>query len=147
LELLNATAKGENMTTKLDAIGLVVADLRTAVIFYQRLGLDFGDLAEAEGHAEADLGGMRLMLDTVEGILAFDPAYTPARGGPRASLAFRCQSPAGVDELYGALTDAGAHGHKEPWDAFWGQRYAQLRDPDGNGVDLYAQLRPISDGQ
>ena len=24
--------------------------------------------------------------------------------------------------------------------AFWGQRYATLRDPDGNGVDLFAAL-------
>ncbi len=26
------------------------------------------------------------------------------------------------------------------WDAFWGQRYAILHDPDGNGVDLFAPL-------
>ena len=35
---------------------------------------------------------------------------------------------------------AGYDGHKEPWDAFWGQRYAQLRDPDGNDVSLFAPL-------
>jgi uncharacterized glyoxalase superfamily protein PhnB len=35
---------------------------------------------------------------------------------------------------------AGFHGEKEPWDAFWGQRYAQLHDPDGVPVDLYASL-------
>ena len=28
----------------------------------------------------------------------------------------------------------------DPWDAFWGQRYAQLRDPDGVRVDLYVTL-------
>jgi uncharacterized glyoxalase superfamily protein PhnB len=38
------------------------------------------------------------------------------------------------------LIRAGATPHTEPWDAFWGQRYAQLRDLDGNGVDLYATL-------
>src|SRR6476469_218148 len=27
-----------------------------------------------------------------------------------------------------------------PWDAFWGQRYAQLADPNGVHVELYAQL-------
>lgn len=27
-----------------------------------------------------------------------------------------------------------------PWDAFWGQRYAQLQDPTGVPVDLYAPL-------
>jgi uncharacterized glyoxalase superfamily protein PhnB len=33
---------------------------------------------------------------------------------------------------------AGRSGDEEPWDAFWGQRYAQLRDPNGVAVDLYA---------
>jgi uncharacterized glyoxalase superfamily protein PhnB len=31
-------------------------------------------------------------------------------------------------------------GLKAPWDAFWGQRYAFLQDPDGNRVDLFAPL-------
>jgi catechol 2,3-dioxygenase-like lactoylglutathione lyase family enzyme len=29
------------------------------------------------------------------------------------------------------LVDAGAESHKEPWDALWGQRYAQVKDPTG----------------
>jgi uncharacterized glyoxalase superfamily protein PhnB len=29
----------------------------------------------------------------------------------------------------------------EPWDAFWGQRYAVVHDPDGNGVDLFCPLK------
>ena len=39
------------------------------------------------------------------------------------------------------LVAAGGRGHKEPWDAFWGQRYAEVLDPDGNVVDLFAPLR------
>jgi uncharacterized glyoxalase superfamily protein PhnB len=38
------------------------------------------------------------------------------------------------------LTDAGFTWTKEPYDAFWGQRYANLADPDGNVVDLFAPL-------
>jgi uncharacterized glyoxalase superfamily protein PhnB len=45
-----------------------------------------------------------------------------------------------VDKRYGELVAAGYEGHKEPWDAFWGMRYAVLHDPDGNGVDLFAAL-------
>ena len=37
-----------------------------------------------------------------------------------------------------ALTDAGFKAVKEPWEAFWGQRYAAVADPDGNQVDLFA---------
>ena len=45
-----------------------------------------------------------------------------------------------MDERYEQVTAAGFVGEKEPWDAFWGQRYAQLRDPDGVPVDLFAPL-------
>ncbi|WP_205861634.1 VOC family protein [Planosporangium flavigriseum] len=64
--------------------------------------------------------------------------WTPVQGDPRVSLAFRCDSPEEVDRTYGALTEAGYHGYKKPWDAFWGQRYAVVHDPDGNSVDLFA---------
>jgi uncharacterized glyoxalase superfamily protein PhnB len=131
------------MTAKLDAIGLVVADLKVAIKFYELLGLDFGDQPDEEGHghAEADLGeGMRVLLDSIAGMQSFDPTYKAASGDPRVALAFRCSSPAAVDELYAKLVAAGATAHKEPWDAVWGQRYAQVRDLDGNGVDLYAPI-------
>ena len=38
------------------------------------------------------------------------------------------------------LADAGFTGRKEPYDAFWGQRYATVADPDGNAVDIFAPL-------
>jgi uncharacterized glyoxalase superfamily protein PhnB len=128
---------------RLDAVGIVVSDLRRAVAFYRLLGAPFLEGAEdsEHGHAEARLeGGVRLLLDTEEGILSFDPGWRRASGSPSVSVAFRCDSPAAVNELYSRALGAGAKGHKEPWDAFWGQRYAQVRDPDGNGVDLYADL-------
>jgi uncharacterized glyoxalase superfamily protein PhnB len=51
-----------------------------------------------------------------------------------------CASPAEVDEVYARIVAAGFTSEMEPFDAFWGQRYATLRDPDGNGVDLFAAL-------
>jgi len=42
--------------------------------------------------------------------------------------------------VYAELLDAGGAAHKEPWDAFWGQRYAQVKDPDGTVIDLFATL-------
>lgn len=36
--------------------------------------------------------------------------------------------------------EAGIGGHLPPWDAFWGQRYAVVHDPDGTPVDLFAGL-------
>jgi catechol 2,3-dioxygenase-like lactoylglutathione lyase family enzyme len=130
------------MAPRVDAIGLVVADMSRSLSFYRRLGLDFPDGAESEPHVEAQLaGGLRLLLDTVETIRSFDPQWrAPKGGGPKTALAFACDSPAEVDKVYADLVAAGYEGHKEPWDAFWGQRYAMIHDPDGNGVDLFAPL-------
>jgi uncharacterized glyoxalase superfamily protein PhnB len=81
------------------------------------------------------------MLDAEASILSFDPGWSPPSGGYRVAVAFGCDSPAEVDALYAELTAAGTRGRREPWDAFWGQRYAQVEDPDGNVVDLFAPLR------
>lgn len=127
------------MTPHLDLIGLVVADLPRSLAFYRRLGLPIPPDADAEPHVEVTLpGGLRLAWDTVETIRSFDPDWAPPTGGARISLAFRCDSPAEVDANYAELTAAGYVGHLPPWDAFWGQRYAVLLDPDGNSVDLFA---------
>jgi catechol 2,3-dioxygenase-like lactoylglutathione lyase family enzyme len=129
------------MTARLDLIGLVVADMARSLAFYRRLGFDIPPEADGEPHVEAGLpGGLRIAWDTVDTIRSFDPGWTPPTGGHRVSLAFACADPAEVDARYRAFIDAGYDGHKEPWDAFWGQRYAIVLDPDGNSVDLFAAL-------
>lgn len=129
------------MTPRLEVVEVVVQDMAASLAFYRRLGLDFAEGAESEDHVEAELGGgLRLALDTVEVIRSFDEAWSPPAGGHRMALAFNCGAPAAVDETYRELVQAGAESHKEPWDAFWGMRYAQLHDPDGNVVDLFARL-------
>jgi uncharacterized glyoxalase superfamily protein PhnB len=97
--------------------------------------------AEGHGHVETRLpGGLRFTLDTEESIRSLDPGWIPPAGGHRATIAFLCDSPADVDRLYEQLVEAGTPSYKPPWDAFWGQRYAQVKDPDGNVVDLFAPL-------
>ena len=129
------------MAITFNAIGIVAADMAASLAFYRKLGLSIPAEADDAPHAEASLpGGVRLMWDTLETINSFDPEFSPAKGDGRISLAFQCADPAEVDATYAAMTAAGYEGHKQPWDAFWGQRYAVLHDPDGNGVDLYAPL-------
>jgi catechol 2,3-dioxygenase-like lactoylglutathione lyase family enzyme len=129
------------MTPVLDCFGIVVADMAAALAFYRRLGLELPATADTEGHVEFTLpGGLRIAWDTVDTIRSFDPDWTPPTGGHRMSLAFLLPAPAEVDRLYADLVAAGYHGHREPWDAFWGQRYAVVLDPDGNCVDLFARL-------
>lgn len=122
---------------ELNAIGIVAADLGRSISFYRLLGVDF---PEEDGHIEATLpSGVRLMLDSEEVVRSFRPDWSRETGNQLA-LAFECASPADVDETYARVVAAGFEGELEPFDAVWGQRYAQLRDPDGVGVDLYAPL-------
>lgn len=128
-------------TPTLDAFGLVVTDMEQSLTFYRRLGLPIPDGAQTAPHVEVRLpGGTRLLFDTVETIRSFDPAWEPAAGGARMSVAFACADPGEVDAVHAELVAAGYRSHLDPFDAVWGQRYATVLDPDGNPVDLFASL-------
>lgn len=129
------------MTIRFDAIGLIVSDMTATLDFYRTLGLEIPEDGDGEGHVEAKLpGGIRIMWDTVEVVRSFSK-WEPPTGGHRMSLAFLCGAPAEVDSKYTELIAAGHRGHLAPFDAFWGQRYATVLDPDGNPVDLFATLQ------
>jgi uncharacterized glyoxalase superfamily protein PhnB len=129
------------VTPRIEAFSVVVSDMPRALAFYRKLGLEFPEGAETEGHVEAQLpGGLRYMLDTESVMKMFDAEWTRPSGGHAVGGAFRCDSPEEVDRAYADLLAAGGSPHKEPWDAFWGHRYAQLKDPDGTVIDLFAPL-------
>ena len=122
----------------LAAIGIVTRDMKSSVRFYRLLGVDVPD--PVDDHLDATLpGGIRLMWDALELIRQLDPDWTEPKGH-RMSLAFECSSPGDVDATHARVVSAGFRSKKDPWDAFWGQRYAQVIDPDDNVVDLYAEL-------
>jgi len=124
----------------LDLVGIITRDMKASLEFYRWLGLDIPKDGEDEPHVETTTpSGLRVAWDTVELVQQIEPAWTEPSGGHRMSLAFLCSSPGEVDATYDRLAALG-HGHKEPWDAFWGQRYATVKDPDGNHVDLFAPL-------
>lgn len=73
-------------------------------------------------------------------MLQTNPNWKEPTGDNRISLQFAYKTPAEVDETHNKLVVAGYKSFKEPWDAFWGQRFAQVIDPDGNNVGLFAPL-------
>jgi catechol 2,3-dioxygenase-like lactoylglutathione lyase family enzyme len=123
---------------ELEAIGITTSDLSASLRFYGLIGVAVPD--PDEDHVEAHVpGGLSLMWDTEELIRRIEPDL-PSPVRKRMVLAFRCADAADVDATYHRVVDAGFEGKNEPWDAFWGQRFAYLHDPDGNIVALFAPL-------
>ena len=123
-----------------DMVGMVVKDMGKALAFYRELGLDIAPGQDAEPYVQVITpNGYRISWNAESMVREIDPTWqTPV--GQRVSLGFKCDSPADVDILYARLTETGYAGHMPPWDAFWGQRYAVIFDPDGCTVELFAPL-------
>ncbi len=123
-----------------DLIGIVVQNMADSLAFYRLLGLSLPPEADQEAHVEWHTpGGFRIAWDTQALMASIHGEWQPPVGH-RMVLAFRCDTPAVVDDLYQKIVAAGYKGYKPPWDAFWGQRYAVVQDPDGNLIDLFAPL-------
>ena len=123
----------------LAAIGIVTKDMKESVRFYRLLGVDVTD--PVDDHLDATLpSGVRLMWDALDLIKQLEPDWEEPRGHRRIGLAFECSSPGDVDATHARVVKAGFRSKKGPWDAFWGQRYAEVIDPDDNVVDLFAEL-------
>jgi uncharacterized glyoxalase superfamily protein PhnB len=125
------------MKLKWDYIGVVSSDLARSVDFYRLVGIPLPDAED--DHVEVELeNGMRFALDSLELMKSLGHWEEPI--GHRMGIGINAETPAGVDEAYQAIVAAGFEGKTQPFDAFWGQRYAQVLDPDGNPVDIYAAL-------
>lgn len=121
-------------------IDIVVADMAAALNFYRVLGLDIPEGEEGEDQVQvATPGGATLGFVTEVAMRQVDPTW-PQPVGQRVTFACRCDTPEELDATFARVTGAGYTAIKEPWDAFWGQRYAMLRDADGNRVDLFAAI-------
>ena len=124
---------------RFEYIGMIAKDMAATLRFYRLLGMDIPEGVDQEGHVEAALTDLRVAWDTEALIKQIYPDWQPPTG-QRIGVGFLCDSPAEVDDLYNRVVAAGYEGYKAPWDAFWGQRYAVVTDPDGNHVDLFAPL-------
>ncbi len=131
---------------RLDQLNLVVGDLAASRAFYARLGLDFTEEPEttwAPHHASARAGdataGVDLDLDSTSFAQVWDRGWP---GGPGVVLGFKVETRREVDDLVGELRTEGVAVQQDPYDAFWGARYAVVSDPDGNGVGIMSPPDP-----
>lgn len=125
---------------KLDAIGITSSDMVASAKFYALLGFSFASFAPDAKHLEpiTAAGDVRLMIDdkalieSITGAAPMPPTHS--------SFAMKCADAKEVDAVVAAIGAAGFSVVKRPWDAFWGQRYAIVADPDGYMVDVFAWM-------
>jgi uncharacterized glyoxalase superfamily protein PhnB len=55
-------------------------------------------------------------------------------------LGFHVDTRQAVDDLVAEMAAAGSAVQQQPWDAFWGARYAVVSDPDGNAVGIMSPI-------
>jgi uncharacterized glyoxalase superfamily protein PhnB len=126
-------------------IHLTVADMASALDFYRRVGLAVPDDETETGHVELDLGGgAHLAFSTHAVTTMYDLGWRQPGRPSGAVLQFQLVSRDAVDVLFGELTGAGYHGHLPPIDAFWGNRYAEVDDADGNTVGFHSPTDPAT---
>jgi catechol 2,3-dioxygenase-like lactoylglutathione lyase family enzyme len=125
---------------QLNAVGVTSKDFAKTLKFYTLLGFDF-EVKEAEAHhieSKTSNGSCKLMIDDpqiVHDIIGEDP-----RPSNCSAFALEFTTPKEIDAICKSVAAEGFKIVKEPWDAFWGQRYAIVEDPDGYKVDLYCNL-------
>jgi catechol 2,3-dioxygenase-like lactoylglutathione lyase family enzyme len=124
----------------INAVSVTTRDMTRSVAFYEALGFDFTGVDTTTDHVEplAAPGATRLMIDgagLIRSITGTDP-----KPATHSGFALLCATPAEVDAAAAKVAAAGFSVVKQPWDAFWGQRYAILADPAGYQIDLFAPL-------
>jgi catechol 2,3-dioxygenase-like lactoylglutathione lyase family enzyme len=125
-----------------------VGDMAATVAFYGRLGIPFAEGAEKHPFVSVTLdNGVALAFATHVITRAYDRSFQPPSGRTPNCLQFDVASRAETDKIYGELTAAGYKGHLAPHDAFWGARYAEVLDPDGNLVGFQSPVDPAKRGR
>ncbi len=123
----------------LTAIGIACENIEDSLKFYELLGFNFEKLGKDHYEATTKLG-LRIMLDSYRLLEEINPNWQRPVS-PGITLCFEREEIDHVDDVTATLKNNGYEVIKEPWDAFWGQRYASVKDPNGNQVDIFANIK------
>jgi len=112
---------------------LLTRDLPRLVGFYET-ALDATVDYRFAGGDEDDYVSLRVGAASLG--IGRDPGAPDAAAGDRIALWLYVDD---VDEVFARWTEAGGDAVQAPADMPWGERVAQVRDPDGNLVNLGAE--------
>ena len=116
-------------------VNLIVTDLERAKEFWTVLGFPW----TPRGHPSAAVigfdSGMNLVVHQPDFARHWDPAFAgPSAGSTVVDI--NVASREAVDDLHDRAVAAGFASSVEPWDTFFGARYAIVCDDDGHRIGL-----------
>jgi uncharacterized glyoxalase superfamily protein PhnB len=130
-------------------LNLVARDVAATVEFYRLLGFSILDekiwrTDSGSHHTEgATLGGtFEIEIDSPALASVYNAGYHADSEACATVIGFRLPTREAVDDFYGDLIRAGYRGRQQPYDTFWGARYAIVADPDGRDVGLMSPSEP-----
>jgi PhnB protein len=92
-------------------------------------------------HANLEMFGGEVMLHDEFPEFGGDVLAPSTRGGASMAVNINLKTPADVDAATARAEEAGAAVIMKPEDAFWGARYARIRDPFGHIWAFNAALK------
>jgi len=126
------------MGTRIDMIGIFVADIAAMVAFYRDvLGFEIG--WDGNGpHAEFKHEGVRFSMyarQELPGLLGRAPTFPSGLNGT-FELAIDLPRSEDVDEKFARVVAAGGQPIYAPRDEPWGMRSSMIADPEGNLIEI-----------
>lgn len=122
----------------LSMVGIIVKNMEESIAFYQCLGMDVAKRYN-DGYVELKHEGVRISLNDLEMITGIY-GFTPENKGDKIELAFETLTLEDIDIICDRMKQNNYEIFREPWDAFWGQRYAIIKDPNHNLISLFYNL-------
>jgi len=126
------------MGTRIDMIGIFVADIAAMVAFYRDV-LGFEIEWDGKGpHAEFKHEGVRFSMyarQELPGLLGRAPTFPSGLNGT-FELAIDLPRSEDVDEEFARVVAAGGQPVYAPRDEPWGMRSSMIADPEGNLIEL-----------
>lgn len=132
-------------------INVLVSDMAASIEFYRLLELDVSDPFEWPAGSNAqhvdDMrseNGCYMAFDNYPMARIWNRRFDPDRKEGNVVIGLLVETREDVDRLFEKAKTAGYPVGQEPYDAFFGSRYAIVIDPDGNQVGLKS---PIDENQ
>ncbi len=129
------------MKPNLHTVTIIVRDLSKSIAFYRMLGLEIPDGMENESHVDCTASGnMNICLVPETTVKQHRPGWQYPGANGAISLHFKCANQGDVDVMYTQFMNEEYTSSMLPSNTPWGERYAQVFDPDGNTIALFASL-------